>query len=305
MNIFHTVVRWRFAALAAVSLLLLVATTSPAGEFFSDWFQQNNIVKVNVDYLAQSQKDAEHHFVLLAELEAFLAVLQSSQVGISFIANMEVSIGHALEPLSKLVADAAGVTLLATISTEVLMLLLSIAELVSPWLFSLFLAGIVFYGIVRQLNLHIDRANYLSITMIEIVGMLFIVFHLLVPYSIYGAAQTAHYLSSHAKQENWQTLNNMHEDITQNKHKAGLKARAENAIHSFEKATVDISHKVESMARYYTTQLTLVVIEHIVLPIVLLLMMGLIARKAMVTLSRLMSPVNHDGTVISVREQGA
>jgi len=96
----------RFLILGGISILLLLLILSPLSEFIERIFQQDELISSNKEYLKNILETDKKVLIQLAEIDALLHVLQSGEVGISFIVDLKVTIGNSLGAFVKIIDDA-------------------------------------------------------------------------------------------------------------------------------------------------------------------------------------------------------
>jgi len=269
MCVMKIIKNYKMLTLALTCLTLLILTAVLPVVHIISWLGQDSIIISINSYLNESQRIARNDFVKLSELSALLAPLQSSEVGISFIVDVQVGVGQLLESFTKLVVDAAEVSVLVISTIEIIKYSLSLSEMITPWLFLMVLAAGVLYGFNHSFTGGRGAYSLIGNRFVKIVITLFLVLHIFLPYSLYGAALFSKHLIDDSKAANHSVLNNLHQHMGATHKKEGLKDRAENAIHSFEKIVLDVPRKVEAMAIYHARHMAMSLFEFIVLPIAL------------------------------------
>ena len=263
------IVNKNMLVLALVCLGLLIVTAAFSVTSISNWFGQDEIINVIDNYLNQSQQTARYDLIKLSELAALLSLIQSSEVGVSFFVDIQVGVGQLITSLSSLVIKAIEASLLAISAVEIIKLTVKFSEMITPWIFLTLLVSGTLYGFNHAFIQGNHRYKTVCDSFTKVVVTLFLVFHLFLPYSLYGAAYLSQHLTNETKLENQAALKNLHENMDATHKKEDLKDRAENAIHTFEKIVLDLPQKVEAMTVYYTRHIAMTLFEYILMPIML------------------------------------
>lgn len=145
----------------------------------------------NQHYLKESGKQAMDDILLLTELTVVLDVVASSQIGVSFIADFNVTVGQGLNDFNQLVKKALMVNLASVAATELIAIILKLSDWLAPMLLKITLFIWLFYFFLCLVNpsAGVPRVVLFRSRLIaRELSILFLVFHLLLPYSVHGAA---------------------------------------------------------------------------------------------------------------------
>jgi len=256
-----------FGLACLVMLTLTTLSLVPS----SKWFGQDKIITQIDNYLNESQKLERQDLITLLELETLLSPIQHSDVGISFIVDVKVGIGEMLRLLNELISDSAKISIFAISAMEVIKYIIAASEAIIPWLFAgVLLAGGVFglcHSFSEGYGPHIALCNKITKTVV----VLFFVFHILLPYSLFTASIFSKGIIDKDRTENRTMLHNLHKEVKAMHKKEDFRQRAENSIDSFEKITLKLPHKVELMAIHHTKHIAMTLFKFIILPIALFL----------------------------------
>ena len=260
--------RYKMLAFALICLTILILTSLSLIPI-SQWLGQDEMIKYINNYLNESQKISRQNIILLYELKALIAPIQHSNVGISFIVDIQVGIGDILASLNKLISDTIKIDILAISAIEVIKYVIISSETITPWLFaSVLLVGTIFglcHSFSNNYGLHIALCNKIT----KIIVVLFFVLHILLPYSLFSAALLSKNILNSDKTENRVMLHHLHDEINATHIKGTFKQRAEKSMHSFEKIILDLPHKIESMVIYHTKHMAITAFEFLFLPFVI------------------------------------
>lgn len=107
--------------LGILSMLLLLAYMSYVGAIssFFDQTMYTQIDPVSQAYLKTTGHHAKETLVILSEIKAALALLQSSSGGISFILDVQVQLGQILDVIVELIDLAWSITLASVAAVKV------------------------------------------------------------------------------------------------------------------------------------------------------------------------------------------
>jgi len=236
----------------------------------------------NQTYLKQAERKAMDDFVMLAEISAFLNVISSSEVGISFIADFNVTVGQALHEFTKGVERAAEVCLISLMSIESISVIVTAGDGVAPVLLQICLWSILSYLIfgfigekVALPKSLITRLRKISMTSL----LVFVCFHLILPYSIHLSSITSHHLIEDKKLNNSKNLASIHEHLLYKGQQKDLRDRAEHSIHHLRNSTPkDLKNKMGGVIGYLVSNLALSFLEFILFPGVILYGLYLFSR---------------------------
>ncbi len=234
--------------------------------------------QANHAYLQQVAKKAQSDILLLTELSIALDVVASSQIGVSFIADFNVTVGQAIAQFNQVVEYALLINIASAAASELISLLAHFADLVSPYLFALLLWLWLFYLLLKIVNpqagvpdIVVTRARILA----REVSLLFIVLHLALPYAIHGAAMVSHAIGNEQRQQHSDKLTRIHSDLVPGQKQQKLKSRATASIDHLKSVPQSQIHdKTESIVAYLLRLLALNLFELIVMPA--LIMYGLV-----------------------------
>ncbi len=253
---------------------LLIATMNPlVSQVFKNLFSQDSLIHQNEAYLKGLAQEDEKQLLQLAEIRSLLYVLQSGDMGISFIVQANVEVGQALAPLSHVTDRTFEVVFTSLSATTFLRWFSELSEFIAPTigmisLVSLFLFSLYSFGSLINPRIHtaLKRITELSL-------LLFVMVHLLLPYSIHGAALISDTLYKDLRSVNRNNLTNMHQSLSSNSRHGDYKTRVKYDIGHMEAMLKDLPHKVESMISYRAKYLMFRVMSTIVMPLGLFLVL--------------------------------
>ena len=261
--------RYLMIAIALGSLIGLIVTGLALVDV-EKWFGQDEIVRVIHHYLTGSEHQARNDLVKLMELEALMVPLQHSVVGISFLVDIQVGVGQMMASFTHLLAEAIVVTLSLISTIEVLRVILDFSEMATPWVWIALLFSGILFGFSHSVIENRGWLTTLGRRSIKLTLGLFLLLHILVPYALYGSAILSKHLLAETKQSSALFLEHLHQQSGAQHKKADMKTRAEAVVDTFEKVTLDLTHRVEGMAVYHTRHIASSLLEFILFPLMAL-----------------------------------
>ncbi len=261
---------------------------------FSASFIEQELTRQNLAYLSHVERESRGNLIKLAEIFAVLKVIESGQVGISFIIDAQVRVGRALAAFSDLVERGIVVSVVAASAAVGLKGLVRLADVVSPILFKLALPLLATYFIAASIS-SAHLVTIVSRVLSEAIVALFLTAYLLIPYSIHGTGWLSQQITADLKQEGREHLNHIHQELTQGKQrKARLKERAEHAIHEFERTAVHVPQKVSAMSLFLIRHVAATIIEGVLFPIGIFLALWFTVRQVIRRIGELVQGIKSE-----------
>ena len=261
--------------------------------------QTSTIAIENHSYLKQAEQEAVSDLLKISEISAALDVVSSSQVGISFIAEFNVTLGHALNELNRGIKRSLEVNMLSAAAIKVIAIIARASEHSHQLLISLCLWSWLFYFVLDIASEHVKvpvsavrQARVLSGRIL----ILFITFYLLLPYSIHFSALVSQQLHAKIKEDNRTKLDSLHgslvvKDDKKDSSKKSFKAKAKSSInHLSTTQAKSIHQKVESLFGYLLISLTITLFDLVIMPIVILYGLYRICRQVLVIDDKITTP---------------
>lgn len=270
--------RWFALFMAVVTFTLWFFIQFDWGHQVAANLVNKDIEKTNLAYLAREEQASRDVLIKLAEVYTFLEVIRSSDVGVSFLIDINVEVGNLVTSLSRAVDRGMIVSTIAMSSSIILKTLVKLASDISPFLFksSLLFLSILFLN-MALFNKFI--LTTLSEACFKTFALLLIVTHLVIPYSIHATELIAHLAIKDLKIENQKHIEDVYQNNSVPQRKGDLKDRAEGSLHLFEKKLTHLPQSIEKTTLFLTYHLALFLIEGIFLPIALLVGFGLGAKR--------------------------
>ncbi len=263
----------RSGLLAITLLLLLLLAGFHFGHFasLSSLLQQDVLRHSNIDYLTQLEGQLGKELGYLLTLQTLVDVAASSQIGISFILDINVEVGRLLSQLSDVLEKGNEAVLMSIAAVGVLQAILALSEYLSPWFLGEFLVCLtVWCGLAW-----FDRSvlnNELSHKLLRCLFSLFLMSHMIIPYSIHFSAALSQTVDSYFSDKvSYQYFSHMSNELVGTNKKGDLKDHAKSSIQFLHKASATKLHQKAQHGSYVVMQfvakmlLTLVVIPFSIL----------------------------------------
>jgi hypothetical protein len=258
-----------FVWLILVTVLLYLNVQGIFTEHF-DKKDNNYIAIANQAYLTETQKQAVKTYLLLAELDAGLSMLQSSRAGISFVMDVDIQVGRALKQINALVEKSTQVSLLAMGGIFVIEVLLKFCEWASPLIFTLLLIIAFCYCFLCVFMTSQCKVSRIVAALTSFILALFINVHLLFPLAVYGSGFAQKELTSEMAKEVHDGFSAAHQHMLGTDNKMGMRERVEHTIKQYEKVIVGIPHKVEHISSHFVRHIVVVIFNVILFPLLFL-----------------------------------
>ncbi|TDF41458.1 hypothetical protein EYS14_00950 [Alteromonadaceae bacterium M269] len=254
-------------------------------------FDSSTIATENHNYLKQAEREAIDDLLKISEVSAALDVVSSSQVGISFIAEFNVTLGHALNELNRGVKRAMEVNMLSAAAIKVIGIIARAGEHTHQILISLCLWSWLFYFVLDIASEHV-KVPASVVRQVRVLSgrvlILFVTFYLLLPYSIHFSALVSQQLHAKIKEDNRTKLDNLHSSLViaddkKDSSKDSFKAKAKSSINHLSKTQAKGIHKkVQSLFSYLLISLTITLFDLVIMPIVILYGLYRICRQVLI-----------------------
>lgn len=260
-----------------ISLLLLLTIHYQKDSTLTDFFTQDKLYQQNQAYLYDVERRSVGNFVRLASIHSTLSAMQSSQVGISFIIETQITIGKELDELTQLTASGARYSSYAVAAGIALQNILLFSRDIAPLILNLFLLMVCIYSISGILGWKCVLIK--SIRMGRATLQFLLLFHLVIPYSVHLSAYLTHSISNEHQVESSRYFEQVHEEYIGHTTSKNVKKRAHTLVGRVESVLKKIEHKVESflinIIKYFVSEL----ITTIIIPIGLLYSLFRLMRR--------------------------
>ncbi|MCY7295013.1 hypothetical protein [Alteromonas sp. a30] len=240
------------------------------------------LLTANQHYLKGVEQQALDELILLVEVTTLLDIAESSQIGVSFIADYNVTVGQLLKELNQGLKQGIDVTMGSIVAVRVLGLLAQSAHFLSPylmWLCLIFWTLYALLAMVREKKLIPQRVLINARLITRHTTLLFIVVHLLLPYSIHFSALASEQISSKLQLSSQANLSQLHGSLLSFTAGHKLEERAKSSIHHLKSVGQKHVHQqTERVLSYVLWKITLLALNLILMPGIILTAMFFIAK---------------------------
>ena len=273
---------WHFHSVAAEQKVLSQIKHLGVRAGFAE---SGSLAIANQVYLKQLEHQGEADLVKLIEITTALNVVQSSEIGVSFIADFNVKVGQVLHDLNAAFKRAIEVNLLSIMALKVIALAAQVAHLLAPYLFwsSMVLwAAYALLAIAREKKVLPQRVLVNVRMSARHLTMLFVIAHLLLPYSLHFSGVISEHLNHTVRGTHQNNLAVSHQLIVSSTKDSHLKSQAESSIHHLKSLSKKQVHSHTQNMLSYVMWLTVQTFFNLVLmPSVLLISFYFMARNLM------------------------
>lgn len=242
----------------------------------------DNILRANQQYLKNVENNGLDDLFLLAEISSVLNVIETSEVGVSLIANFEVTLGSLLKDLNDGLSKAMQINTGALVAVQVMIMLSQFAHFLSPFLLWLCILAFVIFLAGKQLN----KIQWINLQTVNILHMfarrsaiLFLIAHILIPYSIHASSLIANQINAISQASTQEQLSNLHGSLKTINVEEKLKSRAESSVGQLKSMRPNDIHKhTENLMTYIFWTLALMLFNLFIMPILILYSLFVILR---------------------------
>jgi hypothetical protein len=269
------------AFLLAIVLLL---SFTPLADLVVKYSNQDTLVKSNLKYLENIRNSGVDDMLLTAELSSLLSVVESSNIGISFIADMQVTVGQVLYPLTSIIEKVGLVSLASSTIAYSTSVLLTISEGSVYYLYILSISSLMVYFIAKSMWPNKSPTRFISflknVAYFFTVVLLFL--HIILPYSIHSASLIDKAILCDIREQSSMQIKNIHSELIKSGTKQhNLKASAKDTVHSLSKIKHNVVDKVESTVYSLITKIAVLIIQGMVLPFIFILLGYKLLRRVL------------------------
>lgn len=269
--------------LAVLLLLLFLSFLSYHGILSSilDYIINDHVFQVSRDYLDQASKTTEKTLAIVSGLKVILALIQSSQGGISFIVDVNVQLGQMMNVIVELINISWMVSIASLFSIKVLGILLDLSRFSMAPLMTLFFAV---YGVSYGLGLHFPQFGGFFSHLSRSGLFLVIIAHLVIPLTVYVSASVSYFFYS----DNTSTIHQSYQSIGNNmsKHNPddGLHDQVKNTISAFSKSQKSVHGDARNYTHLTMGHAVFAIAEYVLTPLILLIALVVLVRTALIKL---------------------
>ena len=283
--------------LILVSCLLYFNWTGQLSEYV-DQKKFSPIATSNLSYLEQAEQQAFKTYLLLAEFNSGLALLQSSRAGISTFVEVNVQLGSELKQVTSLVEKSTLVSLISMGVLFTLKLLHSFFQWLSPLLFTLLLGLAFIYLTISFVMKSKTKVSRIFGVTTSTIMLIFICVHLLFPLSIFMAQLTEKKITSLLSNSVHSNYDSVQQQILGASKKMSVKHKVESAFNRYEQAVVSIPEKVSMLAKNFIQHLVTTLFNTIVFPLGYFYVLLVLSRRILEHSFDLSKPMLLDTTDI-------
>jgi hypothetical protein len=253
---------WRLAVTSLVLLLSLLSLT----DNMIDTLGRGFLKQESTAFLKEAELRSQETFVLLSMGKASMAVVGSSTAGISFLVDMNVTLGKIISPLQDMFQHAWDFSLGSLTVILVSQVLLEIVEkLFEPYLiFVCFL--LLSYELLRHRGSKwVPKAKNIVRSAVTLLIFLFIAF----PAAITVTSAVSDLLIQKMSANVNAGIEQHNQLFSQNSHTDSLKNNAENSIRVLKENSNQVKNHIKTMHQYLYTHIALGLLEVVLLPLML------------------------------------
>lgn len=268
----------RLFHLGALSALLFLAYLSYVGAFSSvfELIINAHIEEVARAYIKTTAHETTRIFEILSATKAALALLQSSDGGISFIVDVQIQLGETLNVIVELIDLAWFVSLGAVAAVEGLGLLLDLSKLsMAPVLTLFFVALGIAYGLQRQAPRPARAIAHFA----RLALFVALVIHLVIPLTIYATAAVGYFFFHGQKEDIRQGFESVHAATPKHELGVGLHDEIKSVINNFKHSQGSMHKRTSALSRLTSSHILLSIAEHLVVPLVFLILFWAVFRQ--------------------------
>ena len=229
--------------------------------------EKDTLFMSNQAYLTDIERRATANYVHLTMINNTLSTMKSSVVGISFFIETKLTIGEEIKHLEELTGQAAYYSGVIVMINIALKKVLFFAANLSPVLFMLSLISALIYSVFGLIRFQ-NGIKY-AISIGRFLLTLFIIAHLLLPYSVHLAGATTQTLEQDRKLENSSYFKNIRHEFNTAHKQANTKERAKSILGKVESVLVDIERKIENLFTHAIEYAVSEIIETLLIPLLL------------------------------------
>ena len=273
----------RLLHLGVLSTLMLLAYLSYMGTVtrFFDLIINAHIEQVARAYLATTAQETTKTLEILSATKAALALLQSSSGGISIIVEVQIQLGQILHVIVELINRAWSVSLAAVAAVEGLGLLLDLSKLSMAPILTLFFVAL---GITYGLHKRTPRVAHAFASLARTALFLALAVHFVIPLTIYSTAAVGNFFFHGQKKEVQQGFESVRGATPKHKLDDGLRNQVKSVINKFKDSQGEMHNRTRAISRLTGSHILLSIAEHLVVPLLFLVLYGFLFRQFLDTL---------------------
>lgn len=257
-----------------IVLIVISNSSSTSLHNLQGYLKTDRLADTNQNYLQEVQKRAFDDFLVLSEMSVFLNVIGSSQIGISFIAEFNVTVGRSVHELTEVVERAALVSMGSMLVTKLISRITSAGEAIVPFLLQLwlwFVLGYLLLDLLKKKSSIPDEVVLRSEKIAMSLLLVLIFFHIVLPYSIHLSSIASVSLVHQDKGEASNNLSAIHGHLLLGGKQKELRGTAEDSIKRLKNVSKkDLKQKITGVLDYILSYFTLSILELIIFPVLIM-----------------------------------
>ncbi|QTL37611.1 hypothetical protein [Pseudoalteromonas viridis] len=271
MNFAKQLWRHEHTVMRALLLLIVVTFLTLVVIHYHEWKHRPDALYLsNQAYLHHVEVQALDDLFYLAEINGLLKVVESSQVGVSFIAEFKVDVGNMIATVTHYLQQGINLNLASLVAVEILSLLSEAAHVIVMPLLVVTLSGATIWLCAELFGLPVVLCAVLK-RVCEGLLLAFVLLHLMLPYAIHISGAISHSVSASYKTTGRTALLQYHQDVTHGQNKASLKDKAESSIHELEKVSPrHVRYQQNALSHYLVSTLAVNLFDLILMPLLLI-----------------------------------
>lgn len=248
---------------ALVSLLIFYWHSQAGLISFLDKIGAQQLQVANQEFLRASESQSKEAFFLLTGIKTGLALIESSNAGISFFIDVEVQVGKLAQALSDMVHYAWQGSFISLGMIRLIELILSLFNSLSVPILYIALPLLAIELFLQGLN----RPSIIRQNILSKLGWGFLVAYLLAPLAIYTGALCSKELTKESSEQVRIKLHKHAKELSFDEPATGLKEQSEQGVSRF----LDISKKLpethESLSQSLSHHLILLLFDLLIFPL--------------------------------------
>jgi len=266
----------KYFYIALFALLFLVVFYVFEQGLIDKFLHQDALNQSNTQYLQRLRADLSEEYVLISEVHALLATIESGSVGVSIIVDANIQIGKEVKSLTTLAEDGKRYLAASVIATESIIMLLYLSHFVLPILFKSSLVLLLLFGVAKWLK----RLNvpHVLFHLLKINILLLATLHFALPYSVHLARVSTEFLDNNYDSAIHTYAKRIHQEYVGQTKSSGNDARAKSLLEQTESINTHSNHKISSFFRYINQKLMRTLLTNTVIPSLLFLFLYLLFR---------------------------
>jgi hypothetical protein len=261
-----------------LSLLLLILHQQDCFLPFLDNLGRGKLLSENFTFLNESRTEGLETFTLLTGIKTGIALIESSNAGISFIVDVQIQVGKIATALSEMVNYAwAGAFISLGVITSIEILLKLFDNLASPFLYLLLFTGI-FHLIFSFFSLKLKNYSY---RFLKLAVFFFALSFFIFPVSIYFGAETSKLITKPISKNAKVNLEEHSNFFKMKEEGEGLKEKSQNGISHFLEVSKNLDEKHESLTKNLIDHLVLFLFDLLIFPLFFLYFLSSVFKRAL------------------------